>query len=283
MLTATYSDFPPHPALRDSISHYWSLTTGPPRSGFNRAGTAGEGGGRRLVVPLDSPLFCALFPNADQGLAFNLVDERPADGALGEGLSPATGVVIGAMTEPVPMRLREGAALLGVTFRVGRGAGFLREAAGRITDRFTSLTDVWGPSSASLAEQLADRSTWRERIRDLDRALLRRRPSRPNHTAVDRAVSLIGRCRGAVSIAVLSERIGVSRQRLARLFRNEVGVAPKFLCRVARFQALLTRVRSRTDGWAALAAELGYYDQAHLIQEFRQFTGQTPGRFVAGG
>jgi AraC-like DNA-binding protein len=73
----------------------------------------------------------------------------------------------------------------------------------------------------------------------------------------------------------------VSRQHLARRFAAHVGVSPKTLCRVARMKEVLRIAGNARAGWAAVAADLGYYDQSHLVAEFRSLTGLTPARWAA--
>jgi AraC-like DNA-binding protein len=65
----------------------------------------------------------------------------------------------------------------------------------------------------------------------------------------------------------------------ARQFRRrleESGLTPKRLCRVLRFRRSFELAATRGLSWAAVAAETGYFDQAHLIRDFREFTGRTP-------
>ena len=69
---------------------------------------------------------------------------------------------------------------------------------------------------------------------------------------------------------------GVSRQHLARAFAHHVGVSPKTFARVMRFRRAIAIARGGREGWAELAEELGYFDQSHLIADFREFAGETP-------
>jgi len=57
---------------------------------------------------------------------------------------------------------------------------------------------------------------------------------------------------------------------------NEVGLGPKLLCRILRFQQVFRAVERADKNWARIAADCGYHDQSHLIRDFRQFAGQTP-------
>jgi AraC-like DNA-binding protein len=66
------------------------------------------------------------------------------------------------------------------------------------------------------------------------------------------------------------------------MFRRELGLPPKTLARLVRFErAHRLTSRAATEGWAAVAADAGYYDQAHLIRDFRAFSGSTPTRAPA--
>jgi AraC-like DNA-binding protein len=76
--------------------------------------------------------------------------------------------------------------------------------------------------------------------------------------------------------------VGWSRRHLATVTNRELGLAPKALARVLRFgRAYAMRDRAATQGWAAVAAECGYYDQAHLIRDFHAFAGTTPSASVS--
>ena len=84
---------------------------------------------------------------------------------------------------------------------------------------------------------------------------------------------------GNVPIAALAAEVGWSRRHLADRFRAQVGSAPKTVARVLRFEELLRRLPR--DGLAAAAAACGYYDQAHMNRDFREFAGTTPGAWLA--
>lgn len=86
---------------------------------------------------------------------------------------------------------------------------------------------------------------------------------------------------GRIDVARLAASLGVTRQHLARRFAAHVGVPPKTFCRVARLWSVLRSTAVGRVSWAALAADLGYSDQSHLVAEFRSLTGVTPSRWIA--
>jgi AraC-like DNA-binding protein len=78
-------------------------------------------------------------------------------------------------------------------------------------------------------------------------------------------------------VYAVAAELGVSERHLRRVFRETVGVSPKAYARVARFHRALGAAREDgRAGWASIAAAAGYYDQAHLIAEFRVIAGVTP-------
>ena len=83
-------------------------------------------------------------------------------------------------------------------------------------------------------------------------------------------------------VGALAQEVGWSRRHLVTRFRQQVGLPPKTIARVVRFEGLLRRVAG-TGGaaWSRIAAECGYYDQAHMNRDFREFAGTTPTEYLA--
>src|SRR5919106_6746799 len=153
----------------------------------------------------------------------------------------------------------------------------------QLSGRIVDLVEVLGPDGRRLAERLRDTPSWGRRFALLDQFLLRRleRGPRPS-PEVDRAWRRLVSTGGAVPIGRLAAEVGWSHKHLIARFRQQVGLAPKTAARLGRFKGVLRQVGSapRLD-WGLLAAEAGYADQAHLVREFRQFTGTTPTQFLA--
>ena len=79
----------------------------------------------------------------------------------------------------------------------------------------------------------------------------------------------------------VARRVGLSQRRFIRVFAAEVGLTPKLYGRVRRFQRALALVRGvPAPDWAQLAVECGYFDQSHLIRDFRAFAGLTPEEYL---
>jgi AraC-like DNA-binding protein len=155
----------------------------------------------------------------------------------------------------------------------------MEELSGHIVD----LVDVVGPDGRRLGEQLRETPSWRRRFRLMDQFLLRRlargpRPSPEVGWAWQRLVAT----GGAVPIGRLAAEVGWSHKHLITRFRQQVGLGPKTAARLVRFDGVWRRLdEHRPLDWGQVAADAGYADQAHLVREFRQFTGTTPTQFQA--
>ena len=78
----------------------------------------------------------------------------------------------------------------------------------------------------------------------------------------------------------MANRLGLSSRQFERRFRNVVGIPPKLFSRMQRFQRVFQTMEDRAN-WVDAAVSCGYYDQAHLIRDFRQFSGTTPTALLA--
>jgi len=129
-----------------------------------------------------------------------------------------------------------------------------------------------------LVERLADASDWDIRFALLDAALAPRladaRPSREVAWAWQRLRETHGR----IAVGELAAELGWSRKRIVARFRDEIGVPPKAVARLLRFEH--ARELAGTMPWGELAFECGFSDQSHLIAEFRRITGRTPETFL---
>jgi AraC-like DNA-binding protein len=170
---------------------------------------------------------------------------------------------------------------VGVRFRPAKAAAFLELPASDITDLRVTLDEIW-PDAAAVRDALVAHPNAVARVRALERVLTARLSPAAGRSQgdVDEAVRRIVGAGGTLGITRLAPALGVSRQHLARRFAELVGVSPKTFARVVRLGRVVERARAlpadEPVNWSALAIELGYYDQSHLVDEFREMTGITP-------
>lgn len=103
-----------------------------------------------------------------------------------------------------------------------------------------------------------------------------------NYRRIAGAVDAVNRFGGEISVSRLAENACLGTKQFQRLFREYVGLAPKEFMRVVRFhKALYTMQNDPLLTFTQVACECGYYDQSHMIGEFRRFSGYTPGEYLA--
>ena len=150
-----------------------------------------------------------------------------------------------------------------------------------LANRAVALDDVLGGSARDLSERMSETEGWRARFALVDAVLARRlHQAPPADAGVSWALDRIAATGGSVRIGHLARDLGWSHRRLIARFRDQVGVAPKTVARVARLQGVLACAAGAHGDWARVAATCGYADQAHLVREVRALTGTTPGRLT---
>jgi AraC-like DNA-binding protein len=96
------------------------------------------------------------------------------------------------------------------------------------------------------------------------------------------ALAVVKRSPAGLSVAELARRVDTDPKRLIRLFTDDVGLTPKRYLRIVRFERLLNEVYARPGvDWARAAAEHGYFDQAHMIRDFKVCSGMTPETYLS--
>jgi AraC-like DNA-binding protein len=147
-----------------------------------------------------------------------------------------------------------------------------------VAGRIVALEHLWGAApTRRLLERLAVARSPIDAAKVLEAAITERLAFAGERRggarlAVDAAPRLT-----SASVSVVAAELGVSERHLRRQFLETVGIGPKQFAKLARFHRALSAVRERgSASWASIASAAGYYDQAHLIADFRALTGVTP-------
>ena len=182
----------------------------------------------------------------------------------------------GLYAGPVYIESDGNAACVQVDFTPLGAYSFFGGAVTELAGRMIELEDVLGHDGRHLREQLGAMSCWQRRF-DLIEAFVLRRAGHTPSPEIAFAYRRLARSAGAISITALAGEIGWSRKHLVGRFRSELGLAPKSLARMMRFHRASRLAQSGSRlGWAGIAAESGYADQAHLAREFVEFAGEPP-------
>jgi transcriptional regulator GlxA family with amidase domain len=95
-------------------------------------------------------------------------------------------------------------------------------------------------------------------------------------------IRLINHSNGSIPIEKLAYEVNTGRRELERKFLEQVGISPKLLARITRFQKVLNKIETEhINSFTAAAYEGGFYDQSHFIRDFKEFTGYSPNIYFA--
>lgn len=179
------------------------------------------------------------------------------------------------------------ADLIGVVFEPGAFPAFLDDAADRVSNDFVPLADVW-LRAGELRAQLQELDAPNARLQCLEACLQdklaapRDRSRSALHPAVQYALRELGQSPSITGVADVARSTGWSERRFSQIFREEVGFSPKVWCRIQRFQRVVRRLhRGEAVRWPELALACGFYDQSHLANEFRAFSGISPTTYAS--
>jgi AraC-like DNA-binding protein len=185
-------------------------------------------------------------------------------------------LVAGQLTGPI--RLQPGSLIdvAGVRLTPLGAHSLLRLPLSHITDDVVSLRDVHLRVALALEAAVSRRGSLSERSHAVVTVLGRMLPAGVERGTEHVSGLLAGGFSGPIS--GLARRSGMSLKTLQRRFQIEVGLPPKVYQRVLRFRRAF-RLLQQEEHAARVAAAVGYYDQAHMIRDFRRFAGTNPRRF----
>jgi AraC-like DNA-binding protein len=159
---------------------------------------------------------------------------------------------------------------------------FLGRPLADLTNRVVALEDLFGATARRLKAELYDAPTWEARFTILDREIAGRLGgARQPSAAVVWTWRRLMATDGRVSIGALVSEVGCSQKHLIAQFKEQLGLSPKVFARVLRFGRAIESLKQGAGvRLVDVAADCGYYDQAHFSRDFRGFAGVTPTELV---
>jgi AraC-like DNA-binding protein len=159
---------------------------------------------------------------------------------------------------------------------------FLQVPLRELANRTLSLDDLFGDRASRVVDALAEAVDWDARFDSLE-ALIASRvgAAKPTRGEIRWAWERMSETSGRIEIGGLARELGWSHKHLISQFRDHLGAPPKRMARILRFQQSIERIGARAHPrWVELAADCGYFDQSHMIREFRELAGCSPEEFV---
>jgi AraC-like DNA-binding protein len=236
---------PPPPALAPWIATFWRLT--------------GEG---------SSQDFETVLPDGSVELIFHRGE--PFLQRVGTACTrQPRALVVGDIRRPVSIRPESHTDVIGVRFRPGRAHALFPTPMSALANGITSLDELMPAGDWNGLAEAADPTGFiAARLQAICRAA-------DEEDALHACVDAILEAKGATTVRGVAAQIGLSVRQLERKFARGVGIPAKTFARVVRFHAVAETLRARAG-----EADFGYSDQSHLIREFREFSGMSPGDFV---
>jgi len=219
-----------------------------------------------------------VYPNGSIALVVNLHKPVATYFVDGVAFSVRGPLIAGPYSRSFEIGTAAPAATIGAEFRPGTARMFFPMAAHELHNTDVSLFDVWPAEADCLLNELYSRSGVQDQLRFVEQYLSRKlSEARRIPPSIQYSVEELIRYGGVRRISQIQRQSGLSHTRHIQLFKEHVGLSPKLFCRVRRFHAVLDSARkNKYVNWANLALDGGYYDQAHLIRDFRAFAGITP-------
>jgi AraC-like DNA-binding protein len=194
----------------------------------------------------------------------------------GTGRTQPTRFLVGQMTGPVLIAPTGTVELMGIRFHPGGTSPFFRLPMHELTDTWVELGALSSKLEQELTTGVEELPSISQKVAAVQQRLVSQiRVKRNDSLPLDLAGKIVAR-RGLVSLDELVADSGLSSRQLERRFLQEVGIGPKLLSRILRFQQVFRAVERDDVQWAPIAVECGYYDQSHLIRDFQQFARQSP-------
>lgn len=171
--------------------------------------------------------------------------------------------------------------VFGIKFKAGGFYPFYGHPVADLRNRSLDVTACFGPSGIDLIRQVLVATDFASMCALAERFLLHHLP--PVDPQVARVSGLLGRIAQDTAIVSVEDVLplcGLNKRGLQRLFQKYVGASPKWVIQRYRLHEAVARVQAGAPmNWAALASDLGFFDQAHFVRDFRQLVGMAPGEY----
>jgi len=197
-----------------------------------------------------------------------------------KGNSRIVGIVTGKFT-----RVLEGKGwVFGIKFRPGAFYPFAKFPLSEIADKQITLETVFGSDGTAYEQEMLSLEDEPKKITCVERFLRERLPDKDeNVEAISRIVERVVDDRTILKVEQISELFSINTRTLQRLFNQYVGVSPKWVIKRYRLlEAVEQMNEGNTVNWTKLALDLGYFDQAHFIKDFKAMVGKSPEEYVRG-
>lgn len=257
-----YNLYPPSPELAKQVKTYWSLDSAPGDAPHNRE---------------------RIFPDGCIELIFNHGDKfRKFDSDTEFHIQPPC-FVHGQLKTYFELQGLGNVGVFGARFHPAGMQPFINFDVDSFTGTTLTVQEIWGEEGKILEAEMMACTNYAQRIALLETFLLRQRQAlKVDNVPVEYCVDTMIENTGNSNIEQLSAKLGMSKRQLERRFTAAVGISPKLFARIIRFQNILQLIENKEfKSFTTVAYEGGFYDQAHFIKDFKDFTGFNPKQYFS--
>ncbi len=146
-------------------------------------------------------------------------------------------------------------------------------------NQVVSIFDIWGPSAVDLAQRIHRERSDVQKVEFIE-AFLFDKFIQQKQSVIDQSIQCIQNSRGFVEVKELSNQSKLSTAQFRKRFKEEIGISPSQYCKIVRINTTLDILKDNYQAsLTELTYQLGYFDQAHFIKDFKSIVGATPKQF----
>ncbi|MBK1896757.1 DUF6597 domain-containing transcriptional factor [Chryseobacterium paridis] len=253
-----YQTFQPHPDLSSFIKCYWIMES--PKE--------------------ENPQKQTIVPDGCMEMIFHHGDLYKQYMEDGKAIVQPRSCVFGQLTQPLNIEPTGVTGIFSVRFHHEGFLPFATMPIKEMDNKAISLEKLFGADGTTLEKNVLKAKNTEEKIAVVEAFLLNRLNTEAFDKIVQSTVDTILTANGQLSVDALSKKININRRQLERKFSSAIGLSPKQLSKTIRLQSTLKLLLNKEfTNLTTLAHDADYYDQAHFIKDFKEFTGLTPKEF----
>jgi AraC-like DNA-binding protein len=189
--------------------------------------------------------------------------------------------IFGVVTGKFTHRLEGKSAVFGIKFRPGAFYPFFQQAVSELTDTYLPIATVFGVAGRDYEAAILAEDDDAKKITIAENFLREHLPEEDETiTVINQIIDCISTDPTITKVDDVLHRISMSKRTLQRIFKQYVGISPKWVIQRYRLQEAADLLAAgHIENWSALALKLGYFDQAHFIKDFKTIIGKTPAEY----
>lgn len=222
-----------------------------------------------------------IVPDGCMEMIFHLGDLYKQYLPNGETIIQPRSFVFGQLTQPLEIEPTGRTEIFSVRFHPDGFLPFAKGSIKALENKATSLEDLFSDEGINLEDQVLNAGSTSKRIALMESFLTKKMVDANTIAGIIKStVDLMMDTKGQLSVGDLSQQVNINKRQLERNFSSAIGLSPKQLSKTIRLQAALKALlNQKNKNLTTLAYEGKYYDQAHFIKDFKEFTGITPKEF----